>query len=67
MGKKVKSSYIYLDPTKDALKIFADLQIRPLANEKEISYSGELILGKIANSINFSDVIEKYTEEKRVA
>ena len=67
VGKKVKSSYIYLGPTKDAMKIFANLQIKPLIDEKEISYSGEIILGKIADSINFSEVMEKYTGDKRVA
>jgi transposase len=67
VGKKVKSSYIYLGPTRNAMKIFADLQIKPLIDEKEISYSGEIILGKIANSINFSKVMEKYTGDKRIA
>jgi transposase len=66
-GKKIKSSYIYLGSINDALKILADLQIKPLENEKEVSYSGELILGSIANSINFSKVLEKYTKDKRIA
>ena len=66
-GKKIKSSYIYLGPINDALKILADLQIKPLENEKEVSYSGELILGSIANSINFSKILEKYTNDKRIA
>ncbi|MBW6470346.1 MAG: hypothetical protein K0A90_03905 [Methanosarcinaceae archaeon] len=67
VGKKVKSSYIYLGPTINAIKIFADFQIKPLIDKKEISYSGEIILGKIANSINFNKVLEKYTDDKRVA
>ncbi len=66
-GKKIKSSYIYLGSINDALKILGDLQIKPLENEKEVSYSGELILGSIANSINFSKVLEKYTKDKRIA
>ena len=66
-GKKIKSSYIYLGSINDALKILSDFQIKPLENEKEISYSGELILGSIANSINFSKVLEKYTKDKRIA
>ena len=66
-GKKIKSSYIYLGPINDALKILADLQIKPLENEKEVSYSGELILGSIANSINFSKILENYTNDKRIA
>lgn len=66
-GKKIGSNYIYLGPIDKALKIFADLQIKPLENEKEVSYSGEMILGSIANSINFSKVLEKYTKDKRIA
>jgi len=66
-GKKIKSSYIYLGPINDALKILADLQIKPLKHEKEVSYSGELILGSIAKSINFSKILEKYTNDKRIA
>jgi hypothetical protein len=66
-GKKIKSSYIYLGPINDALKIFADLQIKPLENEKEVSYTGEMILGSIANSIKFSKVLEKYTQDERIA
>lgn len=66
-GKKIKSSYIYLGPINEALKILAELQIKPLKNEKEVSYSGEMILGSIANSFNFSKVLEKYTNDKRIA
>jgi transposase len=66
-GKKINSSYIYLGPINEALKIFADMQIKPLENEKEVSYSGEIILGSIAKSINFSKVLEKYTQDKRIA
>ncbi len=47
-GKKIGSNYIYLGPIDKALKIFADLQIKPLENEKEVSYSGEMILGSIS-------------------
>ena len=66
-GKKIKSSYIYLGQINEALKILAELQIKPLKNEKEVSYSGEMILGSIANSIDFSKVLEKYTKDKRIA
>nr|QNO49157.1 hypothetical protein CDCKMDEO_00002 [Methanosarcinales archaeon ANME-2c ERB4] len=60
-------SYLYLGPLVEALKILADLQIKPLIDEREISYSGETILGKIANSVNMSKVLEKYTGDERVA
>jgi len=60
-GKKINSSYIYLGPINEALKIFADMQIKPLENEKEVSYSGEIILGSIAKSINFSKSLFEYS------
>src|SRR5574341_904506 len=66
-GKKIGSGYIYLGPIDRALKIFADIQIKPLKNKKEVSYSGERILGSISNSINFSKILEKYTKDKRIA
>ncbi len=66
-GKKIGSGYIYLGPIDRALKIFADIQIKPLENEKEVSYSGEMILGSISNSINFNKILEKYTKDKRIA
>ena len=66
-GTKVISSYIYMGPIEEALKILADLQIKPLIDEKEISYSGEVVLGKIAKSVSMSKVLEKYTGDKRVA
>ncbi len=43
VGKKVKSSYIYLGLIRDDMKIFANLQIKPLIDEKEISYSGRVL------------------------
>ena len=62
-GSKVHSSYICRGPITDAVKILADLQIKPLIDENEISYSGEIVLGKIANSVSMSNVLEKYTGE----
>ncbi|MEA2045125.1 MAG: transposase [Euryarchaeota archaeon] len=67
VGKKVKSSYIYLGPARNAAKILGELQIKPLVSEKEISYSGEIILGMVANSISFSKILEKYTGDRHVA
>lgn len=65
--KKIESDYIYLGSEGDAVKILFDLETKPLIDEKEISYSGELILGSIAKSIQFNKVIEKYTQDKRIA
>jgi transposase len=65
--KKIESDYIYLGLEGDAVKILFDLETKPLIDEKEISYSGELILGSIAKSIQFNKVVEKYTKDRRVA
>lgn len=65
--KKIESDYIYLGSEGDAVKILFDLETKPLIDEKEISYSGELILGSIAKSIQFNKVIEKYTKDERIA
>ncbi len=65
--KKIKSEYIYLGSERDAAKILFDLQTKPLIDEKEISYSGELILGSVSKSILFDKVIERYTKDSRIA
>ncbi len=65
--KKIESDYIYLGSEEDAIKILFDLETKPLIDEKEISYSGELILGSIAKSIQFNKIIEKYTKDERIA
>lgn len=65
--KKIKSEYIYLGSERDAAKILFDLQTKPLIDEKEISYSGELILGSMSKSILFDKVIERYTKDSRIA
>ncbi len=66
-GTKVIYSYIYLVPIVEALKILVDLQIKPLINEKEISYRGETILEKKGKFRQHEMVLEKYTGDKRVA
>lgn len=60
VGKEVKSTYIYLGALRVAVKILADLQTKPLIDEKEISYSGEMILSEIARSIHFKQILERY-------
>src|SRR5659263_420685 len=65
--KKIESDYIYLGPEGVAAKILFDLETKPLIDEKEITYSGELILGSIAKSIQFNKCIEKYTKDRRIA
>ena len=67
VGKKIISDYIYLGPAIDAVKILTELQVKPLIDEREISYSGEMILEKIADSIGLTGVLEKHTGDDRVA
>jgi hypothetical protein len=66
-GKKIISDYIYLGPAIDAVKILTELQVKPLIDEREISYSGEIVLEKIADSVGLTRVLEKHTENDRVA
>ena len=67
MDKKIISDYIYLVPAIDAVKMLTDLQVKPLIDEREISYSGEMILEKIANSIGLTRVLEKHTGDCRAS
>jgi len=67
VGKKVKSKYIYLGASEIAVRILHDMQSKPLIDENEISYSGETILTKLANSVGFESVITKYTKDKRIS
>ena len=66
-GKKIISDYIYLGPAIDAVKMLTELQVKPLIDEREISYSGEIVLEKIADSIGLTRVLEKHTGDDRVA
>jgi len=65
-GKKVISDYIYLGPAIDAVKMLTELQVKPLIDEREISYSGEIVLEKIADSIGLTKVLEKHTGDDRI-
>lgn len=67
VGKQVKSDYIYLGSPDVAARILADMQMKHLIGEREVSYSGELILGKIARSIRLEDVLEQYLDDKRAS
>lgn len=67
VGKQVKSDYIYLGSPDIAARILADMQMKHLISEKEVSYSGELILGKIARSIRLKEVLDQYLDDKRAS
>ena len=63
VGKKTKSEYIYFGPIDVAVEILGDLQTKPLIDERLVTYSGEAILGKIADSIGLAQVLGKHTNE----
>jgi len=67
VGKSVKTKWIYLGPSDVAIEVLGDLQTKPLIDEKLMTYSGETILGKIADSIALIRVLEKYTKNEKEA
>jgi len=64
---KVKTEEIYIGLDEVATKILADLAIRELIDETDITYSGETILEKIADSLNFEDILIEYTGDERAS
>ncbi len=56
---------IYLGPKDVALEILGELQTEPLIDEKLKTYSGEVILGKIADSIKLNDVLLSCTGNEK--
>ena len=49
------------------MKILADLATKELIDETDITYSGETILEKIADLLNFEDILIEYTGDKRAS
>jgi transposase len=64
---KVKTEEIYIGPDEVASKILSDLATRELISETDITYSGETTLEKIADSLNFEDILIEYTGDKRAS
>lgn len=64
---KLKTDYIYLGPEEVATRILGDLAVKPLIDEKEITYSGEVVLKKIADSLAFEKILVKYAKDKRAS
>lgn len=67
VGRKIKTKWIYLGPLDVAIEILGDIQTKPLIDEKLITYSGETILGRIADSIDLTGLLSKYTKNKKEA
>ena len=53
----VKTKEVYIGEEKTASKIIADFSVKKPENEKLVSYSGELILSKIAEQCHFAEII----------
>jgi transposase len=61
----LKTKRIYLGPVNVAVEILGELQTKPLINEKLKTYSGEAVLGKIADSIGLSNVLLSCTGNEK--
>nr|QNO44762.1 hypothetical protein KLGCGMKP_00024 [Methanosarcinales archaeon ANME-2c ERB4] len=64
---RVKTKEIYIGPDEVATKILTDLATRELIDETDITYSGETILEKITNTLNFEDILIEYTGDERAS
>lgn len=67
VGASMKTKWIYLGPKDIAVKMLGDLQTKSLVDEKLMTYSGETIVGKIADSIGLTQVLAKYTKKEKEA
>ena len=64
---KMDDDYIYLGPEDTAIKILADLALKPLIDEESITYSGEMVLEEIADSLTFENILVDYAGDKRAS
>ena len=61
---KVKNKRIYLGKEEIALKLLMDFSTKKPDKEILLSYSGELILSKIAKTLQFSEVINEVIQKR---
>ena len=61
---KVKSKYVYLGAEELALKIISDFNTKKPLNERLLSYSGEIILSKMLELVDFRKTINKINSKK---
>jgi len=54
---KLKSKFVYLGNEETTTKLLADFSSKKPANERHLSYSGEKILSKILDMLDFKDMI----------
>jgi len=56
---RLKSKFVYLGNEETTLKLLADFSSKKPANERLLSFSGEKILSKILNMLDFKEAINK--------
>ena len=66
-GNTTKTKRVYLGPVNVAIEILGDIMTEPLIDEKLMTYSGETILGKIADSISLREVLSGHTKNEKEA
>jgi len=62
-----KTDYVYLGSEESTVKILSDLALKPLTDEENITYSGEVILEKVADSLSFENILFEYAKDKRAS
>ncbi|MFO8017999.1 MAG: IS1634 family transposase [Promethearchaeia archaeon] len=61
-GDKVRTKSVYLGNEKTALEILSDFNSEKPKNERLLSYSGELILSKVLELLDFRKVVNETSE-----
>jgi len=61
---KSKSDYVYLGTEEVALKILSDFNSEKPQNERLLSFSGEGILSKMLEMVNFKEIINKIVQNE---
>jgi len=59
---KSKSDYVYLGTEEVALKILSDFNSEKPQNERLLSFSGETLLSKMLELVNFKEIINKVVQ-----
>jgi hypothetical protein len=59
---KFKSDYVYLGTEEVALKILSDFNSEKPLNERLLSFSGERILSKMLEMVDFKNIITKIVQ-----
>jgi len=59
---KVKSKYVYLGNGETAIGLLSDFNSKKPENERHLSYSGELILSKVLELLDFREVLNEVSE-----